>query len=243
MIGKILKNFGLALLLIMPLTLSAAWLRSYWVLEEFYWRSPHYARLSGICYEATIGSERGGIYYTRVTDYYPTVDSSHPRSPFNGPFPSNAPDRPYPSIGYVRRSVGSSSVGLLYTPFDISPTYKGFNASPPIRFGPDRSPNWRYAGFNFRQESISETSNHFRRDWHFLVVPYWAPIVLLSLPLWFFVARWRKANEQHQRRKNNLCLHCGYDLRAHHPGDKCPECGTRIPQPNPAIIGNERSRP
>lgn len=26
----------------------------------------------------------------------------------------------------------------------------------------------------------------------------------------------------------NTCPACGYDLRAHHPGDKCPECGTTI---------------
>jgi len=26
----------------------------------------------------------------------------------------------------------------------------------------------------------------------------------------------------------NLCRHCSYDLRAHRPGDKCPECGAPI---------------
>jgi hypothetical protein len=30
------------------------------------------------------------------------------------------------------------------------------------------------------------------------------------------------------------CEACGYDLRAHHPGDQCPECGTLIPaNPSP----------
>ena len=28
------------------------------------------------------------------------------------------------------------------------------------------------------------------------------------------------------RLRHNLCLNCGYDLRVHKPGDKCPECGT-----------------
>jgi tRNA(Ile2) C34 agmatinyltransferase TiaS len=26
-----------------------------------------------------------------------------------------------------------------------------------------------------------------------------------------------------------LCQKCGYDLRAHRPGQRCPECGTPIP--------------
>jgi ribosomal protein L32 len=30
-----------------------------------------------------------------------------------------------------------------------------------------------------------------------------------------------------------LCPKCGYDLRAHHAGDKCPECGTLISPPRP----------
>jgi len=37
------------------------------------------------------------------------------------------------------------------------------------------------------------------------------------------------------------CRQCGYDLRAHKPGDKCPECGTLIPPPPPAIMeGNPK---
>jgi hypothetical protein len=29
----------------------------------------------------------------------------------------------------------------------------------------------------------------------------------------------------------SLCPTCGYDLHAHHPGQKCPECGTPVPPP------------
>jgi hypothetical protein len=29
------------------------------------------------------------------------------------------------------------------------------------------------------------------------------------------------------RMRHQLCVKCGYDLRAHKPGDRCPECGTR----------------
>ncbi len=31
------------------------------------------------------------------------------------------------------------------------------------------------------------------------------------------------------------CPTCGYDLRAHYPGQKCPECGTPIPAANTRI--------
>ena len=27
-------------------------------------------------------------------------------------------------------------------------------------------------------------------------------------------------------KRPGLCLSCSYALRAHHPGDKCPECGS-----------------
>jgi hypothetical protein len=44
--------------------------------------------------------------------------------------------------------------------------------------------------------------------------------------------------------KRGKCQECGNDLRAHRPGDKCPECGTVIPAPGPATIpDNQRSTP
>ncbi|MCL2639391.1 MAG: hypothetical protein FWD53_00950 [Phycisphaerales bacterium] len=53
---------------------------------------------------------------------------------------------------------------------------------------------------------------------------------VMLMPTWIFVARWRKAHDRYQRWKTNHCIACGYDLRAHKPGDKCPECGTLIPE-------------
>ena len=38
---------------------------------------------------------------------------------------------------------------------------------------------------------------------------------------------------RHKRTQAGLCPECGYDLRAHEFGQKCPECGTPIP-PRPA---------
>jgi hypothetical protein len=63
-----------------------------------------------------------------------------------------------------------------------------------------------------------------------IMFPIW-PISILSAASLFWIL-------QQRRRKQRLvslgaCSHCSYDLRAHQPGDKCPECGTTIPI-NPA---------
>ena len=59
-----------------------------------------------------------------------------------------------------------------------------------------------------------------------LLIPPWA-VASLSLPGLVFIA-WsirqiRKARLLSYRRSRNLCLACGYDLRA--SPDRCPECG------------------
>ena len=49
------------------------------------------------------------------------------------------------------------------------------------------------------------------------------------------------------RRRHGLCLRCGYDLRAQlvgAAGDKCPECGTLIPDtPSTIMSDGKRNSP
>ena len=55
-----------------------------------------------------------------------------------------------------------------------------------------------------------------------VTVPYWSlAIPLAVLPV--FVPLGRRYGRRAHRRRNGLCLRCGYDLRAT-PG-ACPECG------------------
>jgi len=53
-------------------------------------------------------------------------------------------------------------------------------------------------------------------------VPYWLiALITIILAIGVFILT--------RARKPGTCQKCGYDLRAHKPGDRCPECGTIIP--------------
>ena len=55
-------------------------------------------------------------------------------------------------------------------------------------------------------------------------IPYFIPI-LGALSLAYVALRW----PFRKKTKPGHCPTCGYDLRAHKPGDKCPECGIPVP--------------
>ena len=59
-----------------------------------------------------------------------------------------------------------------------------------------------------------------------LRVPLWFPLLLfLILPaVWL-----RRFRSERRKQREGLCRQCGYDLRAHSPGQVCPECGTPVP--------------
>ena len=58
-----------------------------------------------------------------------------------------------------------------------------------------------------------------------LVVPTGYMAALLVLPALVLVARGRLSSRPARR---GLCRSCGYDLRAHAKGERCPECGMAV---------------
>ena len=60
-----------------------------------------------------------------------------------------------------------------------------------------------------------------------LYIPVWeTSVVLLLLPGARIAVILLRRRRQRHRHLNQLCLHCGYDLRA--STDRCPECGEPI---------------
>jgi hypothetical protein len=73
--------------------------------------------------------------------------------------------------------------------------------------------------FSFSHER--QTLRRVRLDvWH---VPYW-PLWLITTPpiVWWLLLEARRRFLA-RRREQNLCVECGYDLRA--SAGRCPECG------------------
>jgi hypothetical protein len=55
-------------------------------------------------------------------------------------------------------------------------------------------------------------------------------IFMVSLLLLMFPSN-RKQQTAAIRHIQSLCVQCGYDLRSHGLGSKCPECGAIVPPP------------
>lgn len=102
--------------------------------------------------------------------------------------------------------------------------WKTFSPRPDNRsFGRIRS--LVYFDYDNRAETILAVVNVKRILLRF---PHWCPLLIFAiLP----TVRLLKARRQYRRRKLNLCLSCGYDLRSGHT--QCPECGTPV-SPVPA---------
>ncbi len=54
------------------------------------------------------------------------------------------------------------------------------------------------------------------------LTPFFATAVCIAIGL-FGMSRSERAAT---RLRKGLCVKCGYDLRAHSGGDRCPECGS-----------------
>jgi hypothetical protein len=95
-------------------------------------------------------------------------------------------------------------------------------SSPPVEW-------WFRSGFWSRNELGDEHSEGY------LALPVWFISLLLLSPAayWFLT---RQGRLRATRARHRLCLHCGYSLLAHAPGQRCPECGNLIAIPLAAKV-------
>ena len=80
-----------------------------------------------------------------------------------------------------------------------------------------------YWGFRYGSYSAIQAPGRAETFYH-LTVPYWTPIVLVTLLAFWPLRKARKL--MYRARHPNLCVACGYDIRA--TRDRCPECGTPV---------------
>lgn len=80
------------------------------------------------------------------------------------------------------------------------------------------------AGFRYAASS-GIVYQDYEEDVLHIMMPHWALLVAaLVIPAWKAVAFIRRK----RKGSNSGCPTCGYDLRVHRAGDKCPECGMVI---------------
>jgi hypothetical protein len=83
-----------------------------------------------------------------------------------------------------------------------------------------------FAGFVLTS-GITPGPNGSSHRFALLRIPYWAPLMLLAVPLALNVLKLRR---QFRRMRFGLCRKCGYDLRESR--GRCPECGNELASPS-----------
>ena len=103
------------------------------------------------------------------------------------------------------------------------------------------NPDSQFLGFGFMRYGWSQVLRQPVFDLEGFTVQ--VPTLVLLLLLSIVPARWmwnRRATRRTQRM--GLCPACSYDLRAHKPGGKCPECGSPVTSPTLPTIENRKTK-
>ncbi len=94
---------------------------------------------------------------------------------------------------------------------------------------------WAWGGFHVERDAptytgaVSVSGTRQIGTINDIRFPYWFLTLATGLTAIWLLRRALRLWRQHRRRRSGCCQSCGYDLRAHLPGDRCPECGTPIP--------------
>jgi hypothetical protein len=194
--------------------LSAIWLRSFWTWDIIEY--PHWAiEVSGTKayevarYEIRFMSGRGWIGVQVDRTLFGELSWVYPA--------------PREKMKYFLSEV-SAGERLSWTTMDDNGTYYGL-MNPAFfawNFHPPLPVNWERE----RRASplVGATTTAGVADW--LVA------LILACILAWFSRKWLKGFfGGHAFERERKCNACGYDLRAHKAGERCPECGTEVPGP------------
>jgi hypothetical protein len=207
---KRLGNIFAALSLLLCLATVGLWVRSYWYVDSFglgAWKDRPHLRLT--MYDAC--TTRGGLLITalslRFFDESRTpngVRDYFTRSFWGVELSINARDGEY---RHPKSAVEECETEIL----------NGYGIECKINallgFGVKQSPK-----FLLWKDTAEKSETFF-------ILPLWAlAIITMVAPV-----RWGIRFQRGRSRKLGCCRKCSYDLRAHQPGQKCPECGTLIP--------------
>ena len=109
-----------------------------------------------------------------------------------------------------------------------------YNCSGPLPLGFVGTSDYEWIFFNLGVIHFNYyDSTGFSFDGFALRIPYWLPMLAT---LAFVVWSSHRLIQFKRLQAEGRCAHCHYDLRAHNPGDLCPECGTPIPPQSATII-------
>jgi hypothetical protein len=93
--------------------------------------------------------------------------------------------------------------------------------------------SWRLEG-RYNDSWVPGWDRRYFSDANFTIdqwavkIPYiWVALLTAVAPGYWLGTR--RSARRRRRLARGLCIKCGYDLRAHRAGQRCPECGTPVP--------------